>query len=174
LCPVFEDRETGRVEDGLVRVARLPDDMRQEIVDFPMPDFRKVDVRLAVAHDDGGNVGLDRVEAWCDYADEDDRIAIVSAGANGSELRVQAPDGPRWLLFTEAHYPGWTARVNGAPAPIERANDVFQAVRVPTGEHTVEFLFRPKRVFAGVAISLMGYMVGALILGSGRRTRKTA
>jgi hypothetical protein len=48
-----------------------------------------------------------------------------------------------WVVFSEVMYPGWTARLDGAPTPILTANSNFRAVWVPAGRHQVEFIFRP-------------------------------
>ncbi|MEP7290807.1 MAG: YfhO family protein [Chloroflexota bacterium] len=65
-----------------------------------------------------------------DYADT--RISV----------RVDAPD-PAYLVLTDAYYPGWTATVNGLPVPVERADVMFRAVRVPAGQSEVIFEYRP-------------------------------
>jgi hypothetical protein len=72
--------------------------------------------------------------------------------------RVTAPtDG--WLLLTDAWYPGWEARVDGKPTPIERADILFRAVAVPAGERQVEWIFQPASFRLGSVISL-----GAIVL----------
>ncbi len=57
------------------------------------------------------------------------------------------------LVLTDQYYPGWQASIDGTPAPILRADTVFRAVCVPSGEHTVRFEFRPMALFVGMAIS---------------------
>jgi uncharacterized membrane protein YfhO len=65
-------------------------------------------------------------------------------------------------VLTDLAYPGWTARVDGAPAEILLADGSFRAVAVPAGSHRVEFRYRPISVYAGAAISaaaLLGLLV---------------
>ena len=45
------------------------------------------------------------------------------------------------LVFNEAYYPGWWARVNGQTWHTVEANGFIQAVPVPAGDVTVEILF---------------------------------
>ncbi|HLG51129.1 MAG TPA: YfhO family protein, partial [Chloroflexota bacterium] len=58
------------------------------------------------------------------------------------------------LVVSEIDYPGWTARLDGHPVPILRANGVVRAVLVPPGEHTVEFRFEPPGLSEGEEISM--------------------
>lgn len=86
-------------------------------------------------------------------------------------LRVAAPTAG-FLLLADQHFPGWTATVNGAPAPILRANYVFRAVEVPAGESVVTFDYRPARLRLGAAIS--GLTVAGLVAAGvwSRRRRR--
>lgn len=59
-----------------------------------------------------------------------------------------------YLVLTDTYFPGWTALVDGQPAPIMQANVLFRAVPLPEGEHTVEFVYRPQSVAWGALISL--------------------
>lgn len=69
-------------------------------------------------------------------------------------LRVTSQSGGL-LTFAEQAYPGWTALVDGVAVPIERWEIAFQAVRVPSGTHTVEFLYAERLLPAGIALSLL-------------------
>ncbi len=71
-----------------------------------------------------------------------------------------------YVVFSEVAYPGWTATVDGQPAPIERANFAFRAVRVPPGEHRVAMPFEPASWRLGLLItglSLAAYLVLGII-----------
>jgi hypothetical protein len=57
-------------------------------------------------------------------------------------LKANAAD-PGYLVLSDAYYPGWVATVNGVETPVERADVMFRAVRVPQGESTVVMEYRP-------------------------------
>lgn len=64
------------------------------------------------------------------------------------------------LVLSDTHFPGWTARVDGAITPIFPAYLAFRGVVLSPGQHVVEFVYEPLSFRAGLAIS-----TGALILG---------
>ena len=71
-------------------------------------------------------------------------------------------------VFSEIYYDkGWNAFVDGNPAPYLRANYVLRAMRVPTGEHTIEFKFEPKSYFIGEKLSLASSALLLLMVGGG-------
>jgi hypothetical protein len=74
------------------------------------------------------------------------------------EMTTAAP-GRRLLVLTDLFYPGWIAEVDGQPVPIRLANFAFRAVTVPAGTHTVRFVYRPRSVYWGAAVSTVALLV---------------
>jgi hypothetical protein len=81
-------------------------------------------------------------------------------------IDVEAPERG-FLLLADQHYPGWRATVNGAAAPILRANYLFRLVEVPAGPSRVEFRYRPGSLMLGAAVS--GLTLAAVALALLRR-----
>jgi hypothetical protein len=79
-------------------------------------------------------------------------------------------EGPGLLILSEIAYPGWYARLDGAPVPLSSAV-IFRAVDLPAGAHLVEFDFRPISVFAGLGVSVTAWL-GILVLWLRNRLRK--
>lgn len=77
----------------------------------------------------------------------------IGHGPGFSRARTDGSE-PGWLVFSEMHYPGWRATVDGEPAPLLRADLALIAVPVPAGAHEVEIRFEAPRVLQGIAISL--------------------
>jgi hypothetical protein len=74
-------------------------------------------------------------------------------------------DHDGWLVLTDAWYPGWRARVDGAPVEIERADVLFRAVPVPAGHHRIEFDYDAVSFQIGAAISLATLAVCLFLWG---------
>ena len=74
---------------------------------------------------------------------------------------------PGQVVFVEQHGAGWRATVDGAPAPIRRANLVMRAVPVPAGERKVVLEYHPPRLSVGLAAAALGlaFVLGALLSG---------
>lgn len=91
-------------------------------------------------------------------------------------LRVRT-DRPALLLVTENFYPAWHARVDGAPAPILRADYAFRAIPIPVGEHEVTLTYQSRVLNASAAVSvgmtilLLGVGLGGSLLRRRREAR---
>ena len=81
--------------------------------------------------------------------------------------------GPSFLATSEVHYPGWSARVDGRPAPIYYTNIAFRGVPVPAGRHRVEFEFDCRMAAIGAGVSILA-LVGMLALTIRRLYRPNA
>jgi hypothetical protein len=62
--------------------------------------------------------------------------------------------------------------VDGAPAPVLRAEYMFRAVAVSRGEHGIEFRYRPRSLWGGLLASMAGLAVVAALLIADRRARR--
>lgn len=80
--------------------------------------------------------------------------------------------GDRLLVLGDMDYPGWVARLNGEAVPIHRANYLFRAVVIPTGEHELEFEYDSPIVNISRAISVgsAAVLVLAIILAHAFRS----
>ena len=87
----------------------------------------------------------------------------VSAGSasivaeDARHLTIQA-DAARdgYLVVADTFYPGWSADVDGKPAPIYRANLAIRAVPLARGHHQVRFEYEMPGLVRGVQLSLIG------------------
>ncbi len=101
--------------------------------------------------------------------------ATETASAGEVQLRSYRPEEivadvnskqPGYLMLLDPYYPGWKVQVDGADAPVERADYLFRAVYVAAGKHTVVFKYEPDSFRIGLEITLasLGLLGAALLL----------
>ena len=78
-----------------------------------------------------------------------------------ARFRVRLP-GPDRLLVRETRDPGWTALVDGRPAPLEPGGGPFLKIDIKSGEHDILLTYDPREVRIGLwlsACSLAGWIL---------------
>jgi len=82
----------------------------------------------------------------------------------------------RIAVFSEVYYPaGWKATIDGEPTSIFRANYILRAMKLPAGNHKVEFVFEPESFRKGALYSRIssGLLLLLLIAGVGMEIVKS-
>ncbi|MFL6337467.1 MAG: YfhO family protein [Pyrinomonadaceae bacterium] len=79
---------------------------------------------------------------------------VVRDEPNRLDVKTKA-GGAATLVLSENHYPGWRAYLDGQAVGVLRVNYNQRGVRVPAGEHEVSFVYRPKSLMIGAAVSLL-------------------
>jgi hypothetical protein len=100
-----------------------------------------------------------------------ERAAIVADEAERVVVRAEVA-APALLVLLDTWYPGWTATIDGVPAPILRADHAFRGVPLEPGVHEVVFTYAPASVRIGVAASAGGVLALGLLLVWDRRSRR--
>jgi hypothetical protein len=102
------------------------------------------------------------------------RAQIVKRETNRLMVEVSA-NRPGLLVVLEAWRRGWTATIDGEPAPLLRTNVMFRGVPVPAGRHRVEMSYAPREVVWGAGLGALGLggllAVGVLALRTPGRPR---
>ena len=65
-------------------------------------------------------------------------------------------------IFSEVWYgpnKGWKAYIDGQPTDHIRANYILRAMRIPAGQHKIEFKFEPDAYYTGVTISMISSLL---------------
>ncbi len=103
------------------------------------------------------------------------RASIV--GEDARHLTIEADvsqDG--YLVVADTFYPGWSAVIDGAVAPIYRANLAIRAVPIRRGHHRVQFEYEMPGLVRGAQLSLVGLSMlllwSACAIYTGRRARR--
>jgi len=92
------------------------------------------------------------------------RAEIVRWGTGRIDLRAE---GPGFLLAAESWNAGWSARVDGSPVPVLRANHAAMAVALPAGAHRISFRYTPPGLLLGTMLA--GLAIVALAAAALRR-----
>jgi hypothetical protein len=82
------------------------------------------------------------------------RAEVTRYEPNRVDVKTEA-ESPSILVLAENHYPGWRAYVDGEPSGVLRVDYNLRGVFVPAGKHEVRFVYRPKSVLIGLAVSLV-------------------
>ncbi len=77
-------------------------------------------------------------------------------------------------MLSEIIAPDWTAAIDGEAADIFPTDLTLRGVYVPWGEHTITFDYQPRRVYAGVLISVLSVVAVGVALLARRLLRRTA
>jgi uncharacterized membrane protein YfhO len=80
---------------------------------------------------------------------------------------------PALLILSEAWDPGWSATVDGQPAPVLLADHILRAIPVPAGQHSVELRYDPPYLRAGLLLAGLSLLAvaAALVYTSAARSQ---
>jgi uncharacterized membrane protein YfhO len=62
---------------------------------------------------------------------------------------------PAYVVLLERYDPNWQATIDGQPAPVLRANQLFRAVYAGAGQHQIRFAYHQRGLLPGLTISLL-------------------
>jgi Bacterial membrane protein YfhO len=89
---------------------------------------------------------------------------IVTDTPNRMVLEAGTGAAGGYLLLLDSYSEDWVARVDGQPVDVVRANGLFRAVRLASGRHEVEYIYRPAGVVWGAAASACSLVVVAALM----------
>jgi hypothetical protein len=164
----FENRDrSGRA--WLVRRTRSVQGHLRVTAALSSPDFRPAE--LAILSD----------AASCKEPDLDalpcaGSTAVTGESAHRVALFVDAGSSPALVVYSGVAYPGWSARLDGRPAPIHCADGAFVGLRVGPGRHVATLIYAPASVRVGGFGSLCGLcaLSGAAGAAGAARLRRRA
>jgi len=146
----------------------------------PMPRFW---VPKAVRHVATENESMETVKRFIMDHESPWSLAIVEDGKSGieqfplssrstveairleeqfAEIRVNTP-GESFLVHSSVFYPGWVAYVDGIEVPIYPAYYALRAIKIPKGDHLVEFVYKPTFVTIGFPVTVAVVFLALLL-----------
>lgn len=98
--------------------------------------------------------------------------SAVMDAKDTQSVRIRAKMGcAGMLILSDAFFPGWRATVDGKSAHIYRAYEALRGVVVPGGTHIISMSYRPMSFYVGLALTVLGLILTALILAYESRLR---
>ena len=93
------------------------------------------------------------------------RFLEILDAHNPNRIDIRAiSDSPAWLVISDVWYPGWQARLDGKVVPIYRANYLFRAVHIPSGDHDLIFTYQPLSFWIGLTVTLISLVIFCSII----------
>lgn len=122
---------------------------------------------IEVLYEETPLFALDRVNYMEDMAGrtlhpENAVISDINFGSNQITARV-ATGEPTFINFSQCHYPGWKAYVDGKETNLYMVNGLIMGMEVPEGTHEISFSYEPLSFAVGLAVS--GGTAVALLTG---------
>jgi hypothetical protein len=157
----WEERGDERMPDAIERAAT------GEIAYLAPPESSG---GASAADGRSGHGGASRGYRGATPPDLDGPVAAteIAVERNRLDATVVAP-APGLAIVLDPWFPGWTATVDGAPAPVLRADFAFIGVPVPAGTHRLALTYRNVQVGRGALVALATTAALAFALGWRRR-----
>lgn len=93
-----------------------------------------------------------------------DQLSLSSYAPNELVFQSNAA-GERLAVFSDMYYnKGWEVTIDNQPAEYIRVNYLLRGLRIPAGEHTITWTFRPASYYTGKTISLAGSALFLLVI----------
>jgi hypothetical protein len=116
-----------------------------------------------------GNVWVYKNAAFSGYPikttmdGQTEEVNITQYSPNRIEYQT---DGDAGMIHTsEIGYPGWKAFIDGKEVKIITEEQVFRAIPVEAGKHTIVMAYQPVELYAGLGISILTLVVLLLFYG---------
>ena len=95
--------------------------------------------------------------------DSTDHINLISYTPNDLTYQTNAKSD-QIAVFSEIYYPGWQAYIDGKSVDHGRADYILRVMKVPAGNHKIEFKFDPSSIHTTETVAYIG--LGILIIGA--------
>ena len=173
--------------EDLVPVARLPTQFVESLLVFRVPDPLPRTYAVGSARRADGLVAELRTLAEPSFDPAHEIVlpsgpaaSAVAAFSGRSRILEFRPDrvrleaelsAPGFVVLVDTYDPGWRATVDGAPAEVLRADVALRAVAVPSGRHVVEYVYRPRSITGGLAVSGLALLAAVALAAAEARRR---
>ena len=123
------------------------------------------------AYVDTGTIPRSELPRFAQAAQPGASGTVLSGGMDNGGYGTWSVTSERPSLFVTSYawMEGWTATVDGKPAPVARTNALVLGVPVPAGTHTVTLRFTPPGWTTGRNITIIALVIVVLLLVTDNR-----
>lgn len=96
-----------------------------------------------------------------------DSLSVIKLSSYKPNHLIYEADAKKdeFAVFSEIYYDkGWNAYLDGKEMPYIRVNYVLRAMKIPQGNHKIEFKFEPKSYFTGEKIGFASSLILLLMI----------
>ena len=86
-------------------------------------------------------------------------VEIAAYSLDEVELKTTFPS-EGFVVLADQYYPGWRAYLDGSGVPVYSVNGMLRGVAVPSGAHSVRFIYRPRALMAGLLAGGLLFLAG--------------
>lgn len=105
-------------------------------------------------------------------AAEESGLRNLQMGGSRVSLQFDNAAADPFLALAIPYERGWSAKVNGKPVPIEKANYAFMGVPIEKGMNDVKLVYRPPFFFISLLVTLISLLLGTLYATGVRKRGK--
>ena len=140
-----------------------------------VPDDEAEAVGTVLEHGDISEYGMPSFKTFEELCEARRSMACTEFGTTHAGFTAKADmENDTYVFFSVPYEEGFTAYVDGGESSIIKAGFGFMAVKVPAGEHTIEFKYVPSGLKSGIYLSIVGLFLFAIILIKNRLTLNAA
>lgn len=111
---------------------------------------KNIDLRKTLILEEKPEIRIDKLS--------DNKVNLVSYAPNKIVFETQTSKNSL-LFLSDSYYLEWKAKIDGKNTKLLIADYSFRAVAVPSGKHTIEFVYDPKSFNLGLKIAVFGFMI---------------
>ena len=139
------------------------EDIKKSITENPGADLLYLE-----SDAEAGEEAQDNPQVYTDTAQSGFAYEVVDYNPNLIKMQCQSQkDG--YLYFSDGYDRYWQASVDGLPTKVYRANLAFKAVKIPSGDHRVEFRYNPAFFRLSIVVYYLAIAISGIIILLGRK-----
>ena len=140
---------------------------------------KNVQTSVEIIFERQGTYTLDEIKVYCypmkNYPEQvnalkEEILENITIGTNRVTGEINVSDD-KFLIMSIPYSKGWSAKVNGQNVELLKANTMFIALPLSSGNHVIEIVYCTPGIKLGVVLSAIGIVIFIVFLILYRRNR---